>query len=90
MDKIYEMKQHLVQYYAKYSRWIDMGIRFVLAILTFTFIGSHIGFKVALTNPIITVVLSLVCALLPMIMTAVFAAERKMIRLVLLVPIRST
>lgn len=86
MDKIYEMKQHLVQFYAKYSRWIDMGFRFALAILTFTFIGSHIGFKVALTNPIITVVLSLVCALLPMIMTAVFATAMVLVQFLVLAP----
>lgn len=86
MDKIYEIKQHLVQYYAKYSRWIDAGIRFVLAILTFTFIASHIGFKATLTNPIITVVLSLVCALLPMVMTVVFAAAMVLVQFLTLAP----
>ena len=86
MDKIYEMKQYLVQYYAKYSRWIDMGIRFVLAILTFTFIGSHVGFKLALTNPIVTIALSVVCAVLPMIVTVVLAIAMVLIQFLTLAP----
>lgn len=74
MEKIYEFKQYLVQFYAKQSRWIEMGIRFILAILTFSFISSHVGFMSTLTNPIVTVVLSVVCAFMPMVMTTVLAA----------------
>jgi len=86
MDKIYEIKQHLVQYYAKYSRWIDTGVRFILALLTFTFISSHVGFMLALTNPIVTIVLSVVCAFLPMIMTAILAAALVLVQFFTLAP----
>lgn len=86
MDKIYEIKQHLVQFYAKHSRWVEMGIRFVLALLTFTFISSHIGFMDKLANPIVTIGLSLVCALLPMIMTVVLAVAVVLVQFLTLAP----
>ena len=86
MDKIYEMKQHVVQFYAKHSRWVQLGFRFVLALLTFTFISSHVGFMHALTNPAISIGLSVVCTLLPMVMTAVFAAMVVLVQFFVLAP----
>ena len=74
MDKIYEMKQYVVQFYAKYSRWVELGMRFVLALLTFSFISSHIGFMETLSNPVITIALSVICAFLPVMMTTVLAS----------------
>ena len=86
MDKIYEVKQHLVQYYARYSRWIDRGVRFLLALLTFTFISSHVGFMTALTSPIVTIAISAVCAFLPMIMTAILATAVVLVQFLTLAP----
>lgn len=86
MDKIYEIKQHVVQFYAKQSRWVQMGVRFLLAILTFAFISSHVGFMQALSNPIVTIGLSVVCTLLPIVMTAVLASFVVLVQFFALAP----
>jgi hypothetical protein len=86
MDKIYEIKQHVVQFYAKHSRWVQMGVRFLLAVLTFAFISSHVGFMQALANPVVTIGLSVVCTFLPIVMTAVLAAGVVLVQLFTLAP----
>ena len=86
MDKIYEMKQYVVQFYAKYSRWVELGMRFVLALLTFSFISSHIGFMATLSNPVITIALSVICAFLPVMMTTVLASLIILLQFFVLAP----
>lgn len=73
MQKLYEMKGYLSKYYGKYSKYVDKGIQFILALLTFTFINKNIGYSNLIANPIMTIVLSLICMLLPMVMTVVLA-----------------
>ena len=73
MQKLFEMKGYLTKYYGKYSKIVDKSLQFILALLTFTFINQNIGFSDILANPIMTIVLSLICMLLPMSMIVVFA-----------------
>ena len=73
MQKLFEMKGYLTKYYAKYSKIVDKTIQFVLALLTFTYINQNIGFSDIIANPIMTIVLSLICMLLPMSMIVVLA-----------------
>lgn len=73
MQKLFEMKGYLTKYYAKYSKIVDKTIQFVLALLTFTFINQNIGFSEIIANPIMTIVLSLICMLLPRTMIVVLA-----------------
>ncbi len=73
MQKLFEMKGYLTKYYAKYSKIVDKTIQFVLALLTFIFINQNIGFSDIIANPIMTIVLSLICMLLPMSMIVVLA-----------------
>ena len=73
MQKLFEMKGYLTKYYAKYSKIVDKTIQFILALLTFTFINQNIGFSDIIANPIMTIVLSLICMLLPMSMIVVLA-----------------
>ena len=86
MDKIYEIKQYVVQFYAKYSRWVQVGLRFLLALLTFAFISSHVGFMSTLANPAVTIGLSVVCTMLPTVMTALFAAAVVLVQFFVLAP----
>lgn len=74
MGKVYEIREYLLKYYAKYSRYIDLGFRFILALLTFVFVNNHIGFMEILTNPAVTLGLSVLCTFLPVSMTAIIAA----------------
>lgn len=74
MEKIFEIKQHILNFYTKYSRIIDLVLKFVLALLTFGFVNNNVGFLPAISNPVVTVGLSIVCTFLPLVMTAIFAS----------------
>ena len=73
MEKIYEIKGYLTKYYGKYSRYIDTALRFVLALLVFTYISQHIGFSKVASHPIMSIIMAVICMLLPMKLTVVFA-----------------
>ena len=73
MGKLYEVKGHISAFYAKYSGYVDRVLRFFLALLTFGFINSNIGFTMLLANPFMSIAVSLICAFLPTVMTVVFA-----------------
>ena len=74
MDNLYVIKGQLQQVYAKYSRFIDKGIQFVLALAAFYMINHDLGFMSLLSNPLITLGLAIICAFLPMIVTVLAAA----------------
>ena len=74
MDNLYVIKGQLQQVYAKYSRFIDEGIQFVLALAAFYMINHDLGFMSLLSNPLITLGLAVICAFLPMIVTVLAAA----------------
>ena len=73
MQRLFEIKGYLTKYYGKYSKIVDKTIQFVLALLTFTFINQNVGFSEIMANPIMTIVLSLICMLLPRAMIVVLA-----------------
>ena len=73
MSKVYEWKGYLVKYYAKYSSYVDKALKFLLAFLTFTYINQHIAFSQVVSNPIMTVILSVICMLLPSTLIVVIA-----------------
>ena len=60
--------------YAKYSKFIDKGVQFILALAAFYMINHDLGFMSLLSNPLITLGLAVICAFLPMIVTVLAAA----------------
>ncbi len=74
MDGILELKGQLQKMYARYSKYIDKIIQFILALFTFYLINHNIGFMQMLTNPVITLGLSVICAFLPAVFTVLAAA----------------
>lgn len=86
MKTILEARTYLMRFYAKYSKYVDMVLKFILALLTFAFVSDHVGFEVTLANPAVVVGISIICTFLPMSMTAVFAAIMVLIQLVILAP----
>lgn len=74
MDGILELKGQLQKMYARYSKYIDKIIQFILALFTFYMINNNIGFMHALSNPVITLGLSVICAFLPVVFTVLAAA----------------
>lgn len=81
MGKLFEIKGYLSKYYTKYSKFIDKAAQFLLAFFTFTFIGQNIGFSEVAANPIMTLILSAICMLLPIKITVVLATLVTLIQL---------
>lgn len=86
MEKILELRAYMKKIYAGYSRYIDIALKFVLALLTFLFVNNHVGYLEALSNPAMTVGLAIICTFLPQAMTAVLAAMIILIQFLMLAP----
>lgn len=86
MEKILELRAYMKKIYAGYSRYIDIALKFILALLTFSFVNNHVGYLEALSNPAMTVGLSVICTFLPQSMTAVLAAMIILIQFLTLAP----
>ncbi|WP_461816227.1 hypothetical protein [Faecalimonas sp.] len=74
MSRLLEWKEKLQLLYAEYSTYIDKVIRFVLALICFLSISGNIGFMEKLAKPIVSIVMAVACAFLPMIVTVIAAA----------------
>ena len=44
MDRLIEVRETILRLYARYSKIVDKGVQFILALATFMFISSNIGF----------------------------------------------
>ncbi len=73
MDRLIEVRETILRLYARYSKIIDKGIQFVLALTTLIFISNNIGFMKLAANPIVTLGLSVICTFLPVAVTVVAA-----------------
>lgn len=74
MNRLFEMRERIQRVYTGYSKYIDKCFQFILALLTFVFINSNIGFMKIASNPVVTLGLAAICAFLPVTITVVFAA----------------
>lgn len=86
MSKVFEFKGYLMKYYSKYSKYVDKALQFILAIMTFTYISQNIGFSEIASNPIMTVILSVICMLLPLPLTVVLATLAVLIQILTVSP----
>lgn len=84
MNKLFEVKGYLSKYYTKYSKIVDKIIKFIVALLSFTFINQNIGFSEVVANPFMSLLLSLICMLLPSAMTIVLVMIVTMVQLLTL------
>ena len=84
MNKLFEVKGYLSKYYAKYSTWVDKAIKFVIALLAFTFINQNIGFSEIISNPFMSILLAVICMMLPSQITVVFATIATILQLLTL------
>ena len=73
MSNLFVLKEQLQAFYAKYSKEVDKIVHFLLAFIVFYLVNSKIGYMEAAANPLVTLVLALICAFLPGTIT-VFAA----------------
>ena len=81
MDKLFEIKGQISAFYTKYSRYINRILRFVVALLTFTFINNNIGFSSMIANPFVTVAVAVICTFLPPVMIMLYAVVAILVHL---------
>lgn len=86
MNKILEIRSYILKFYARYSRYVEAALKFVLAMMTFSFINNHVGYLDSLANPMVAVGLSVICIFLPQSMTVLFAALLVVIQFFALAP----
>ena len=72
MYKILELKEKVKAIYSGYAMYIDAVGKFLIALIGMIAINSTIGTLGVLKNPIIVVIMSLMCALLPQTLTVLF------------------
>ena len=65
MTSLLLFKEYLKGFYNKYSYGIQPVIRFLFALSIFMALNMNIGYMTRLTNPLVTLLLCLVCAVLP-------------------------
>ena len=73
MDRLIEVRETILRLYARYSKIVDKGVQFILALATFMFISSNIGFMKISANPMVTLGLAVICTFLPITATVVVA-----------------
>lgn len=70
MHKILELREAYRLLYSKYSMYIEAVIKFVVALVALIVINSHVGALGVLKNPLVVILISLVCAVLPKTLSA--------------------
>ena len=81
MNKLFEVKGYLSKYYGKYSNIVDKATKFIVALLSLTFINQNIGFSEIISKPFMSIILSAICMMLPIPMTVVFITIATMLQL---------
>lgn len=84
MNKLFEIKGYLSKYYGKYSNIVDKAIKFIVALLSFTFMNQNIGFSEIISKPVMSIILSVICMMLPMPMTVVLVTIATILQLLTL------
>lgn len=74
MTTLLECREWLKRMYGKYSLYIRAAIRFVTSLAVFLLITYKMGYMTRLKNPVIPLLMALVCTFLPVNLIVVFAA----------------
>ena len=74
MTSLLEIKDRLIRFYSKYETYLYPVVKFIVALALFTTINMNIGFMEKISQLPIALILSLVCAILPINATIGIAA----------------
>lgn len=74
MKTLLEYREKMKLFLGKYDIYLFPVLKFALALIAFLTINANVGFMSRLTNPGIAMLLALMCAFLPLNVTAVFGA----------------
>ncbi len=66
MATLLEIKGFIKRFYERKDVYVKPVLKFILALVNFLLLNSKIGFMQQLRNPLIAVILSLICAFLPL------------------------
>ncbi len=69
MYKLLELREKIKVIYSGYSMYIDATFKFLLALVGMLVINANIGTMGVLQNPLVVIIISLACALLPKTLT---------------------
>jgi len=73
MNNLFVIRGKMQEIYAKYSNIVDKIIQFILALTTFFLINNNIGFMKVLAQPVVTLMLAVICTVFPMLITILAA-----------------
>ena len=73
MATLLEIKGFIKRFYAGKDVYVKPVLKFILALVNFLMLNTKIGFMQQLRNPLISVILALICGLLPLNATVVIA-----------------
>ena len=65
MTAFLEIKQRIKNFYGQYEIYIVPVLKFILALVSFVWINTTLGFTAALNNPFVVLILALLCSILP-------------------------
>lgn len=65
MTKLLEIKDKIIKFYSAYETYINMGLKFILALVAFEMINLNVGYYAKVSNITVALVLALLCAILP-------------------------
>lgn len=65
MTKILELRDRLIRFYSRYETYLFPIVKFIVAISMFCVINKNIGFMKPVSSTSVALVLSLLCAILP-------------------------
>ena len=74
MSFLLEKRESLRIFYSKHEAYITPVLKFLLAMVTFLVINGRLGYMDKINNPVIVIVLALMCSFLPMNFITVIAA----------------
>lgn len=72
MKTLLEYREKMKLFLGKYDIYIFPVLKFALALIAFLAVNANVGFMSKLTNPGIPLILALICAFVPLNVTAVF------------------
>ncbi len=73
MTILIECREWLKRTYGRFSLYIRAGIRFITGVAVFMLITYKLGYMARLNNPVVPLILAMLCTFLPMSLTAVAA-----------------
>ena len=74
MSTLLVWRELLQKYYAKYTRYINTALRFIMALFVFGIVNHSIGFMDKLSSIPVTIIISVISAVLPMTFMVVSAS----------------